>query len=281
MRGIVIAVLLAACGGSGSGGGGGGEPLTQDELVTGCVLFGSCIGGDGINDCFTDVAPIVPVDAWRCMIAAGSDCTASRACFGFSVATVTSCTERCDGDTTVQCDGNVELRTTCGSPFAPGPHCSLTNFGQPECNGGTCTDPSHACDGTVAQLCDTDTGTLEVADCADFALDCVNGACTAPGGGGTCVDGTPSACSGTAIQRCESGTTALFDCPSRVIGSTCIAGTATSDTYCGYDTACVPEKGTETCTGTTVNFCAAGVAGNVDCTSLGFTQCLNGRCLTL
>jgi len=50
---------------------------------------------------------------------------------------------------------------------------------------------------------------------------------------------------------------------------------------CGYDTACVPEKGAETCTGNTVNFCAAGVAGNVDCISLGFTQCLIGRCVTL
>lgn len=281
MRGTVIAVVLAACGGSGGGGGGGGPPLTQDELVTGCVLFGSCIGGDGINDCFSDIAPGVPADAWRCMIAAGSDCTASRACLGLSFATVATCTERCDGDTSVQCDGNAEVRIACGSPFTAGPHCQLDNLGRAACGGGACTDPTRACDGTVAQSCDTDAGLLEVVDCADLSLECANGTCTSPGGGGTCVDGTPSQCSGTAIERCDGGTTSLLDCPARFVGSTCIAATATSDTYCGYDTACVPEKGTESCTGNTVTFCAAGVPGNVDCTSLGFTQCLGGRCVTL
>jgi hypothetical protein len=277
MRGIVIVVLLGACGGGGKGGGGGA--LTQDELTNACVLFGSCIGGDGVNDCFTDIVPALPPSAMRCIIAAGNDCVASRACLGFTFSMVTSCTERCDGNTIVECEGStIEFRGDCDSPLSTGPTCFIGNFGRPECGVSTCTVESRTCAGSVAQECDVDTGILGELDCGERNLECANGVCTSPGGGGACTDGTPTHCTGAAIESCSNGTTELFDCPSLISGSTCIAGI---EPFCGYGTACVPTKGAETCTGNTLNFCAAGVVGSVDCTSLGFTQCLNGQCVTL
>jgi len=282
MRGIVIAVLLGACSGGGKGGGGGGPALTQDELTQGCVLFGACIGGDGINDCFTDVAPLLSANVWRCIIAAGSDCTASRACIGFAFEVVSVCTERCDGNTVVECDGNAEFRGDCSGPLGTGSTCFIDNFGRPACGVATCTAESHTCDGTVAQECDADAGLLGEIDCADRNLECANGVCTSPGGGAACTAGTATHCSGAAVESCSNSVAALYDCPTHITGSTCVAITTPfADAYCGFGTACVPDKGTETCTGNTINFCAAGVPGSVDCTSLGFTQCLNGRCVTL
>jgi len=286
MRGLAIGVLLAACGGSGSGGddGGGGGPLTQDELTTGCVLFAACDGGDGINDCFTDIAPILQPDVFRCIIAAGSDCVASRACIGMTLEASPTCTpgSHCEGNTVVDCGDGVQVTFECGSPFTTGPNCIVNGAGRADCGAATCTTESQACDGTHAQLCDLGANILEDVDCASVDMDCISGTCTSPGGGGACVDGTPPGCAGPAIERCNNGVTALLDCPSRIAGSNCVAITAPfADAYCGFGTACQPDKGTETCTGNTVNFCAAGVAGAVDCTTLGFTQCLNGTCLSL
>jgi hypothetical protein len=69
-----------------------------------------------------------------------------------------------------------------------------------------------------------------------------------------------------------------------VIGAnaSCHPGTGTSTTsqpYCGFGNACYPEKGTETCSGNSVVFCAAGMSAMLDCTTLGFTGCVAGHCL--
>jgi hypothetical protein len=275
MRGIVIGVLLAACGGSGSG------PLTREEATTACVLLDSCTGGDGINDCFTDLLPQLAPAVWRCVIAAGSDCAASRECVGISFARATQCVPACEGDVVLTCGAGFARREHCDGPFSTGASCLIDNFGFPTCATGVCTTASQTCDGSLARVCDAGAGIVRETDCAVTGRQCISGVCTSLGGGGACTDG-PRHCAGTAVETCELGIAAQVDCPNVVLGSSCTPITAPFlDAYCGYDTACTPQKGTETCTGSTVNFCAAGVPAAVDCTALGFAQCIGGHCFTL
>jgi hypothetical protein len=271
---IILAVLAAACSGRG-----GGPPLRKDELIKACVLYAGCIGG-GVDDCLGGTALRFAPDVWRCVIAAGSDCTASRACFGATVTTVTSCESGCDGDATVQCAGTtVEDKIECGSPFAnTGPKCFIDHLGNADCGAGVCTTSEQICDGDVAQSCNEGNGVLHRIDCDALGLTCAGGVCTSPGGGGACRD-DPTHCVGSALELCDFATFVRYDCPSRFVGADCFETAAGAQ--CGYGPACDADGRTATCNGTTVSFCAAGISGSVDCTSLGFEQCQFGRCVSL
>jgi hypothetical protein len=83
---------------------------------------------------------------------------------------------------------------------------------------------------------------------------------------------------GATIARCSAGIDLRTDCAALATGATCFELATTSEPYCGYGNECYPTKGAETCNGTSVTFCGAGMTTTVDCTSLGFTSCFSGHC---
>jgi len=287
----LISLMVAACGSSPSTGDDDGidanvpPTLTVDEVSSACVIFGSCMG-DGINDCYTDAMPYWSTTEARCLLAAGSDCGAVRACFGMTAVADPSCTTKsttCDGTNLVSCADGVRATVSCpmASPFLAvgvGPTCVTTATGA-LCGSTTCSAASATCNGTVASNCVTSKGVEMSIDCARFSQSCVNGACTAAGGGGAC-SGTTTTCDGSAIVRCSGSIEVRTDCGAIADGATCHPGLDTTmpEPYCGFGNACYPTKGSETCSGNSVVFCAAGTSATVDCTTLGFTRCVAGRC---
>ena len=211
----MLSVVLAACGSSAT------EPvdgavapaLTADEAVKACVVYGSCMG-DGINDCYTDAMPFWTTSEARCTLAAGGDCAAVRACFGMTAVIDASCTTRvtsCDGANLVICGSGV--RSTIACPKASlllgagsGPTCVPASNGSALCGTQACSTASATCTDSVATSCNTTKGVEHSNDCAVRGQSCVNGACTAAGGGASCTAGTLPRCDGASIVRCNSGT---------------------------------------------------------------------------
>ncbi|HEY5945770.1 MAG TPA: hypothetical protein VIV40_09775 [Kofleriaceae bacterium] len=284
-RVAMLCIAVVACGSSSSDGQGDANvppALTPDEAANACVLYGGCMG-DGINDCYTDAMPYWTTAEARCVLAAGSDCAAVRACFGLTIVADASCTTRtitCDGSNLVTCADGARSTVACptASPVigvGAGSTCVPTSTGA-LCGDATCSAASATCTGSVASSCLTTKGVSMSIDCADYAQQCVGGACTAAGGGATCAAGTLPRCDGSLIVRCSGGVEVTTDCKTIGRDAICYPGT---EPYCGFGDACYPTKGTETCNGNSVTFCAAGVTASVDCTSLGYTRCFGGRCV--
>jgi hypothetical protein len=290
---VALLSALAACGSSAAGDDDDGvdasvsPPLTAEETTTACLLYGSCMG-DGINDCFTDAMPFWSTSEARCVIAAGTDCAAVRACFGMTVTPDASCTSAmtsCDGTNLVSCADGVRSTINCpsASPLlrvGVGPTCVATSTGA-LCGDATCSAAAATCDGTIATVCNTSKGVQMSIDCAEYAQSCVSGGCSAAGGGGSCTAGTLPRCDGSAIVRCSAGVELTTDCQTIGQAASCYAGSGTTtEPYCGFGNACYPTKGAETCSGNAVMFCAAGITATIDCTSLGFTRCFSGKCVS-
>ena len=290
---IAICLVVAACGGSATGDDDDDgvdanvpTPLSSDEATRACAIFGSCLG-DGINDCFTDAMPYWTSAEARCMLAAGGDCVAIRACFGFAAMADPSCSAKvttCDGTNLVTCADGVRSTISCpdASPLlraGTGATCVVTSTGA-LCGDASCSADSATCSGTVASNCVAAKGVQISVDCADYAQTCSGGGCTSAGGGGACTAGTLPRCDGAQIVRCGAGAERTTDCGAIANSATCYPGTGTTspDVYCGFGDACYPTKGTETCMGTSVTFCGAGVVTTIDCTTLGFTRCFSGAC---
>jgi hypothetical protein len=88
-------------------------------------------------------------------------------------------------------------------------------------------------------------------------------------------------CSGAAIKYCPGGVETRRDCPSQLVGSSCLAATGPAANpapivYCSLGTECVPIKGAESCNGTMITFCGSGLTTTVDCARLGFSRCVAG-----
>jgi len=241
--------------------------------------------GDGINDCYTDAMPFWSNAEARCVLAAGASCTAIRACFGMTVVADPSCTGRmitCDGNNLVNCGDGARSTISCpdASPLlrvGTGATCVPTSTGA-LCADASCSAAASGCNGSIAESCVTDKGVQLSLDCADYAQSCVNGGCTAAGGGGACAVASPH-CDGAAIVRCSGGVELRTDCTVLAVGSSCYGGDRDApEPYCGFGAACLPTKGAETCSGTSVTFCNAGATATVDCAALGFSSCISGHC---
>jgi hypothetical protein len=195
-------------------------------------------------------------------------------------ASCTTSSYTCDGTNLVICSSGVRSTISCpnASPIlraGTGSTCVVGTNGA-LCGDASCSAASATCDGTVASSCYVSKAVSMSMDCADYGQTCVNGGCTAPGGGAACTGTTPT-CDGAAIVRCSGGTSYRTDCGTLEVGATCHLGTGT-EPFCGTGDACYPTKGAETCSGTSVSFCAGGVTASIDCTTLGFSQCLGGKC---
>lgn len=260
----------------GGGDGGGQEQVTRDDAIRTCVFLGGC-AGDGTADCFDDILPLLTADHIACVLEAGTDCDAARACLGIlGVEPDPDCVPSCDGDIMVDCGDGLRASYDCRAYFElPGQTCVVGNFG-PECGAGTCEQEGSSCDGAAVVTCDVDRGVLERGDCARFGLTCAEGA-----GGARCSDGSDTTCSGDSescdgdsLVRCSEGYEVALDCGVTVDGRSCYQ-TAETGTFCGFGDACEPltAKGEETCDGTVITFCAGGAIESIDCADLGFTGC--------
>ena len=247
--------------------------------------------GDGINDCYTDAMPHWSTTEARCVLAAAGNCTAVRACFGMTAAIDSSCSSTrfvtCDGNNLVTCGDGVRSTVSCPDAslllgVGAGATCIMTSALDALCGDAACTVDSASCDGSVAKACIASEGVAVSIDCARYGQTCTSGGCTAAGGGGACASGTLPSCSGTAITRCRGGVELRSDCAALVSGGSCFPGiTNNPDPYCGVANTCYPVKGTETCSGNAVTFCAAGTPATIECTTLGFTRCFGGKCTSL
>ena len=288
----MLSVVLAACGSSATEPGDGAVDATQapalsaDEAAKACAVYGSCMG-DGINDCYTDAMPYWAISEARCALAATGDCAAVRACFGMMVVADASCTTRvtsCDGTNLVTCGSGVRSTVACPKAslvlgVGSGPTCVPASNGSALCGTQACSAASASCAGSVATSCNLTKGVEHSLDCAVRGQSCLNGACTASGGGAACTAGTLPRCEGALIVHCSSGTELTTDCGTIAAAATCHVGTATTELepYCG-GAACYPTKGSETCNGNAVAFCAGGTTASIDCTTLGFSSCVGGKC---
>jgi hypothetical protein len=70
------------------------------------------------------------------------------------------------------------------------------------------------------------------------------------------------------------GYEAAEDCTADLAEATCAPDQDDVGCFLGSD--CAPV--TDNCSGTILNFCAAGLQQSLDCSSLGFTSCTDGRC---
>lgn len=297
----VAALVVAGCGSSsgadpdagaqGDGSlidGGAEEQASREDAVRACLFLGGC-AGDGVADCFTDLLPALSPTTIACVLDAGTDCAAVRACLGFlGVEVDPECTPSCDGDILVSCGDGARSTLDCNAYFEmPGTTCLIGNFG-PECGAGTCDQEESMCDGDAVLLCDVDRGVYERGDCGHLGLSCVEdgGAARCSDGRDVACSGEPDRCDGDSLVRCSSEQEVAIDCGFLVDSRSCYQ-TETAGAFCGFGDTCDPQnaKGEETCDGTVITFCAGGAVESIDCAELGFTGCTEsiggGHCTVL
>jgi hypothetical protein len=78
------------------------------------------------------------------------------------------------------------------------------------------------------------------------------------------------------LVECRGGQETRIDCGARIAGAACVANG--DEPYCGFASDCYPAKGSETCQGGTLSFCAAGVVQTIDCVAGGFGGCGSRGC---
>jgi hypothetical protein len=81
-------------------------------------------------------------------------------------------------------------------------------------------------------------------------------------------------CNGARLNACVRGGSADLDCS--LFGTDFSCQTSGSAFFCGTASECDPATHEKSCDGTNVVFCNAGKLTRVDCTSLGFTSCIDG-----
>ena len=174
----VACLLIVGCGSSNSL-----SPVTQEQGVSACLTFASCVPGDGVHGCFTQQLSLFSTEEVRCLAAAGGDCGKASLCVGVSVSPAPAdggCSPSCDGPRLARCAENFRYQTSCSRWAAADATCLSTSLGA-GCAIGSCPQTRAYCDGTRRIVCDS--GLLVVHDCRlEGALTC----------GSTGSDGTPA-----------------------------------------------------------------------------------------
>jgi len=269
MRFLAGVVVLVACGGGGSDT--PGPDVDFDMRVRACAIIGACIGYS-TTQCMALLDANATVDQINCALnATAADCVAVRACFGQRVMPDPACVPGCsDGDTLVRCIDGVRFEQDCPQALeAVGPAC-VTN-GRSDCGGTTCTtDGQLACDGTTSIACDS--GVTEVMDCGQIGLECIPNSprCVGALQSETCTLGTPPSCDGDTRVTCD-GNVRRYDCK-LFGGRTCVNGS------CAFGAECDGATTQNTCNGTVLEMCVAGLRRSIDCTTIGAASCLGDRC---
>ena len=234
-----------------------------------------------------------------CVAAAGLDCERALDCV--SSAAPTDCaspTWTCDGDTLTRCDEFRGARVVTEDCAAEGLHCvavgNEARCGLAACDPKTfaaeCVDnrvafcqPAYGADGAMI-------GGVVVPedDCGAHDATCIVGsngaACVGNGAACTFVPQGDLACDGDVLVTCdESGHQERTDCAA--MGLHCVT---LSPNPAGFTLACASHPGLVTCTegptfgacdGTRIQYCDDNGNEELDCKSLGYSDCTDGHCV--
>jgi len=260
-------------------------PFTYDEAEQIVMAHATCVpvplrGDTGLED-FSGLniegllsgRQDLRVEDGRCVLAAGSDCQAVRACFGISVnaagSTCTASTETCTGSSITGCQAAGSTTPAYDWSVDCSRHgevCYPTAAQGPICAPAPCSRVETRCDGAnVVRVCD---GRVMVEPCqlgttcmvVNGLQQCLGASCNTNGCVGDSFEfcassvyrvNTVLACSAWG-QRCDS------------LATPCVP----------VSTACDPIFGPPSCDGGTAHYCApSGEMRTYDCLAHGFGPC--------
>jgi hypothetical protein len=222
-------------------------------------------------------APALSARQLRCIVDAGGDCDAVRACLGVTLEVVSTCAStasRCDGTTRVFCtapeissEPPLVIREDCA---AIGRMCAMDGD-RAVCATARCTSPDLTvrCDGDHLASCSN--GLERDSDCrAGTTCSAAAGGCV--GAGETC---TADVCEGSVFVPCDSSnhrTSTRIDCAA--FGYHCMEFPSLSTAGCAPPDAgeCHPESAS--CDGDVLRYCAADRTWHTfDCVAHGYAAC--------
>jgi hypothetical protein len=223
----------------------------------------SCIGAEQQPGRSPPLSPPV-ID---CVRQAGNDCAAVATCLngGDPRVACDPATEvpGCVGNAITACDFTGTRTAYDCSPF--GYVCSgISNAG---CGLGPCASGGAACVGGVSGGCASGR-LIPRDDCRMYAgasCDSQSGLCK--GSGAAC---TSDVCQGSTQMVCRDGSTAPFDCAQ--LGLTCVV--LFGNVRCGLGTDCT-EAFSDSCNGSVLTYCDAGLVKTLDCVAAGWASCSN------
>ena len=221
-----------------------------------------------------------PLSVQTCIVAAGSDCAAARACT-WDASHPSLCaigaSPRCDGTVALTCDGMTT--TTSQTDCALAGEVCVASATAARCALATCDAPGGVgfCDGTIAVGSCARPFLRDGVDCAPLAADCVvepgpadAGAATCRGRGGGCIVPT---CEGAELLDCLDGRSAARPCPD---GERCFPAAGVYDhATCALAAECDASTFFDDCDvhDGVLTYCRRGLREKLDCRALGFAGC--------
>lgn len=287
MRHALIAFAIAGCGGHSGATSSDAAPaqaVTRDDLARACMNASACFWKPldtttAISTCLNrldDVDTLVSIyrpAQIQCLVAAGADCAAARACLGYTFGACSPDGERCDGDRLVSCSAGFETALNCRGSLWFTSDSTCVMGASPGCGLATCAAGTpDRCDGSRAVACRD--GVLEVIDCAQVGETCStsSGTLECAGTGAAC---TASRCEGNQLIRCDTGHEQRYACDAMFDGGTCV-GYGRGGAQCGFGPDC---GGAATCDGNVAQLCVLGAQTSIDCVAAGFARCSQGSCI--
>jgi hypothetical protein len=176
------------------------------------------------------------------------------------------CTPRCVSSTELGDCGGRTITCAAGSLCGADPQSAADACVKPGDACGTVPYDPGLCAGTVFEICDPITSTLDVADCADVGAVCTGGSCSTPCGNVTAT-GT---CQGNAIERCVwSGDAYGVATEPCAAGETCGFSDETVAPACLPSTPCGLVGPAGACAGSVLSQCSTGNVVSIDCATTG------------
>lgn len=287
----------------GDSGNDGGEPdgsqvgISNEEAVRSAALLSSCIDENGFAeyvDAFLGADDsLAYLERWgACLASKANGCAGMTECTGVAVMAKDSCESSCNGDVVTFCESGVQLSFDCTSIDPEGPPRACIQIedgedceyvGPTACSGATFVS---RCEGNSVVECLDE---VEVKRACPAGLQCgydsdVEAVCQ--GTGKQCTTNTwrPTdpldmdlalGCNNDdELEFCANGKTHFVKCSEYLPGYSC--RTVAGSSFCGTASECIPSGPARTdasCSGTSLEFCAAGKRVRVDCTALGFSDC--------
>jgi hypothetical protein len=263
--------------------------LDEDVVVRATVALIACGSDDGFYDTLGVVRGVQDSFSYpggrafiECAAAVTEGCEGVRACYGLSDVQGTETCNTCQDNVAVFCGVDLTTRWNCDQIGAT-------------CQDGYCLAPGEElCDGTFDAECDGEGRPLSCDDivrigprCADFGLTCqvddfgIEAQCQ--GTGGECqqyseedldLDPVGTGCDGDVMHACVYHRQDNVDC--RNFGPEFTCQSFGDSFFCGTASECDPRTHEYTCEGSEVVFCDAGQLIRIDCTTLGFSECVEG-----
>jgi hypothetical protein len=292
---------------------------TGNTLVDACLHWTACTtpptdlppsaSGDSLSNCmmgltvgnrlpWTSGGVAVTSSQLSCLADAGLDCAKALACV--STPSPTPCPApawSCAGDRLARCDQFNGSRVVTEDCAAAGMHCIAVG-GEARCALALCDASAAAatCMGTRLVYCeDVDgrdgdrIGAIDVFgdDCNAHDATCSGGStaqCVGNGPSCTVTPGGGLSCDGDVLVSCDaSGHQERTDCTAR--GLHCVALTPN---HAGFAFACAAQPGGTdcevgdafgTCVGSRLQYCDDHGNEELDCKTLGYRSCADGRCV--